>query len=358
VCVCAAQKSAFVVGGGVIGLASAFRLAQRGVAVTLFDPNPGKGATWAAAGMIAPVAEIGPGEHENFQLQKGALSAWREVASDLQALTGELLTIVQNGTLLIGWDGSDRRLVDQFAQVAGEFGAKPLRVRRDSNPDMFDGVTGRIDEGLLVEGDAWIDPDQAVALLVSANQMLGVTVVHQSVLNIDDDEAHVKATTESETLGADLGIIATGADPLPQGASASGQHVVRPVHGITVRVRGMDRSTRPMIRSFVRGSSVYMVSRPGGYNVLGASSEERGETGVQVGEMQRLLRDALDVVPSLETATVIETRAGNRPASENLQPFFEILGGGRWAWSSGHFRHGVTLAPLAALEAVRFMERA
>ncbi len=354
---CAAQKSAFVVGGGVIGLASAFRLAQRGAAVTLFDPNPGKGATWAAAGMIAPVAEIGPGEHENYQLQAGALAAWRDVAADLRQLTGETLTIVQHGTLLVGWDGSDRRLVEQFAQVAGEFGAEPRRVRRETSPDMFDGVTGRIDEGLLVEGDAWIDPDQAVALLASANELLGVTVVYQSVLNVCDDEAHVKATTESDTFGADLGIIATGANALPVGAGTSGQHIVRPVHGITVRVHGIDRSAQPMIRSFVRGSTVYMVSRPGGYNVLGASSEERGETGAQVGEMQRLLRDALDVVPALETATVVETRAGNRPASENLQPFFEVLHGGRWAWSSGHFRHGVTLAPLAALEAVRFMER-
>lgn len=355
---CAAQKSALVVGGGVIGLASAFRLAQRGASVTLFDPDPGKGATWAAAGMIAPVAEIGPGEHENFQLQMGALSAWRDVASDLQSLTGVSLTIVQHGTLLVGWDGSDRRLVEQFAQVAAEFGAEPRRVRRLANPEMFEGVSGRIDDGLLVEGDAWIDPDQAVALLVLANELLGVTVVHQSVLNVYDDRAHVRATTESETFGADLGIIATGANELPTGAGTSGQHTVRPVHGITVRVRGMDRSAQPMIRSFVRGHSVYMVSRPGGYNVLGASSEERGETGAQVGELQRLLRDALDVLPALETAEVVETRAGNRPASEDLQPFFEILDGGRWAWSSGHFRHGVTLAPLAALDAVRFMERA
>jgi glycine oxidase len=355
--VCAAQKSAFVVGGGVIGLASAFRLAQCGAAVTLFDPNPGKGATWAAAGMIAPVAEIGPGEHENFQLQKGALSAWRDVATDIESLTGQSLTIVQNGTLLVGWDGSDRRLVDQFVQVAGEFGADPRRVQRESRPEMFDGLTGRIDEGLLVEGDAWIDPDQAVSLLASANELLGVTVVRESVLNVCDDDAHVAVTTESDTFGADLGIIATGANALPVGAATSGQHIVRPVHGITVRVRGFDRSAQPMIRSFVRGRSVYMVSRPGGYNVLGASSEERGETGVQVGEMQRLLRDALDVIPALETATVLETRAGNRPASDDLQPFFEVLRGGRWAWSSGHFRHGVTLAPLAALEAVRFMER-
>jgi len=355
--VCAAQKSAFVVGGGVIGLASAFRLAQRGARVTLFDPKPGKGATWAAAGMIAPVAEIGPGEHENFQLQKGALSAWRDVATDLKSLTGESLTIVQHGTLLVGWDGSDRRLVERFAYVAGEFGAKPQRVSRETSPDVFEGVSGRIEEGLVVDGDAWLDPDQAVSLLSSANELLGVTVVHESVLNVCGDETKVRASTESDTFGADLGIIATGANSLPAGAETSGQHLVRPVHGITVRVRGIDRSSQPMIRSFVRGASVYMVSRPGGYNVLGASSEERGEAGAQVGELQRLLRDALDVVPALETATIIETRAGNRPASENLQPFFEVLPGGRWAWSSGHFRHGVTLAPLAALEAVRFLER-
>ena len=99
-----------------------------------------------------------------------------------------------------------------------------------------------------------------------------------------------------------------------------------------------------------------MVSRAGGYNVLGASSEERFEAGAQVGEVQRLLRDALDVVPALETAVVLETREGNRPASEDLRPFFEVLAGGRWAWSSGHFRHGVTLAPIAAREALRFAQ--
>ena len=223
---------------------------------------------------------------------------------------------------------------------------------------MFDGVSGRIEEGLLVDGDAWIDPDQAVTLLIAANEQLGVTVVRETVLTVCDDGTRATATTASDTFSADLGIIATGANALPDGALTSGQHVVRPVHGITVRVRGIDRSSQPMIRSFIRGSTVYMVSRPGGYNVLGASSEERGEAGAQVGEMQRLLRDALDVIPALETASVLETREGNRPASEDLRPFFEVLRGGRWAWSSGHFRHGVTLAPLAALEAVRFLERA
>jgi glycine oxidase len=97
-----------------------------------------------------------------------------------------------------------------------------------------------------------------------------------------------------------------------------------------------------------------MVSRSGGYCVLGATSEERSEPAIEVGEFQRLLRDALDIVPALETANLVETRMGLRPASKDLEPFFEVLAGGRWAWSSGHYRHGVTLAPIAALQATAF----
>ncbi len=349
-------KRALVVGGGVIGLTSAFQLARHGWQVTLLDPRPGGGATWAAAGMIAPIAEIGPGEEANYELQSGALDAWRAFANDLRAVTQKELSIVENGTLLLGWDGSDRRMVEQFAQVAGDLGVVPRRVSRDDDGEMFEGISARIGEGLLVDGDAWLDPDQVVFFVCEANAALGVSIVEEAVIQVSSVGTRVEATTASETFVGDVGIIATGANALPAGAATSGCHVVRPVHGITVRVRGIDRSTQPMIRSFVRGSTFYMVSRPGGYDVLGASSEERLESGAQVGEVQRLLRDALDVVPALETAVVLETREGNRPASDDLRPFFEVLLDGRWAWSSGHFRHGVMLAPLAASEALRFAE--
>jgi glycine oxidase len=351
-------KRALVVGGGVIGLTSAFQLARHGWRVTLLDPKPGSGATWAAAGMIAPIAEIGPGEESNYELQRGAVDAWRLFAKELRDVTNKELAIVENGTLLLGWDGSDRRLVDQFSQIAAELGAVPRRVSREEEAPMFEGVSPRIADGLLVGGDAWLDPDQVVALVREANAELGVTMVEESVISVCGDGTRVEAQTESASFTGDIGILAVGAHDLPQGAATSGSHTVRPIHGITVRVRGIDRSAQPMIRSFVRGGTFYMVSRPGGYDVLGASSEERRETGAQVGEVQRLLRDALDVMPVLETAAVLETREGNRPASDDLRPFFEVLADGRWAWSSGHFRHGVTLAPIAAGQALRFAERA
>jgi glycine oxidase len=349
-------KNALIVGGGVIGLTSAFQLARAGWRVTVFDPMPGRGATWAAAGMIAPIAEIGPGERANYELQRGALGAWRAFADDLRATTRKDLEIAETGTLLLGWDGSDRRLVDQFSLVASELGVEPRRVSRSEEPAMFEGVSPRIPDGLLVGGDAWLDPDQVVEFVSEANRSLDVSFIDEAVMNVCGDAVGVKVTTASGEFEGDIGIMATGAYPIPSGATTSGNHSIRPIHGITVRVRGFDRSSQPMIRSFVRGATFYMVSRPGGYNVLGASSEERSETGAHVGEVQRLLRDALDVVPALETAAVLEVREGNRPASDDLRPFFEVLSGGRWAWSSGHFRHGVTLAPIAAREAVRFAE--
>ena len=350
------EKSALVVGGGVIGLTSAFRLARRGWQVTLFDPAPGKGATWAAAGMIAASAEIAPGEQTNYQRQKCALPAWRELRIELAEVTGSELNLYETGTLLIGWDGGDRRMVEQFAQVAAEFGVRPRVVERASEPEMFLGLTGRIGQGLYIEGDGWLDPDEAVEILTAANAALGVVPVAETVLAVSNHDGRVSATTPRSTYEGSLGILATGATPLPQGAAPSGTNTVRPVRGITARVLGIDRSSQPTVRAFVRGRTFYLVSRPGGYCVLGATSEERSEPVVEVGEMHRLLRDALDVVPSLETANLLEARMGLRPANVDLEPFFEVLAGGRWAWSSGHYRHGVTLAPLAARDAVAFAE--
>jgi glycine oxidase len=103
-----------------------------------------------------------------------------------------------------------------------------------------------------------------------------------------------------------------------------------------------------MIRAFVRGNPFYFVNRGNGSGVIGATSEEDASAHAQIGEVQRLFRDALDVIPSLETARIREIRSGLRPASVTGNPFIESFNEGRVLWVSGHYRHGVTLAPLTA----------
>jgi glycine oxidase len=350
------RPPALIVGGGIIGLTSAFRLARAGHPVTLFDPSLARGATWAAAGMVAPSGEIAPGEESNYQLQKTAIDAWIELSADLAGVTGDQVAVHRTDTLIAGWDASDRRLVEQFVEVAATFDAPLRRVSRVDAPEIFAELSARITDGVVMSGDAWLDPDQAVAALRRALDVQKVAIVSERVAAIGVDGPEVVARTEHDEYRAALGVIATGTWPLPEGAVPSGRNVIRPVRGITVRAQGPDRSDQPMIRAFVRGRVVYMLSRPGGYCVLGATSEERAEPGVEIGELQRVLRDALDVVPALEVASVLEIRHGLRPTSADLRPFFEILGDGRWAWSSGHYRHGIALAPLAARAAAEFAD--
>ena len=343
-----------VVGGGIIGLTSAYRLARAGHDVTIFDPAFAHGATWAAAGMVAPSGEISPGEEDNYRLQRQAVSAWRALGDELEELVGENVDLHDVGTLLAGWDAGDRRLVSQFVQLAREFHAPMHPVTRGDSPEIFEGLSARITEGVVMEGDAWIDPDHAVSLLRRALEALGAHVVHETVESLRGGDTGVDVETNSATYHADAGLLATGSTPLPAGARPSGHYVVRPVRGMTARVTGLDRSDQPMVRAFVRGRTFYMVSRPQGYCVLGATSDERRELAVEVGELQRLLRDALDVAPALETAALVDIRYGLRPASADLRPFFEEIEPRGWAWVSGHYRHGVTLAPLASHDAVRF----
>ena len=193
-------------------------------------------------------------------------------------------------------------------------------------------------------------------VLQTALDLLGAKTITDLVTRVGFAPDHVRAFSASGEFVAEWGLVTTGSSGLPSGLSSSAGNAVRPVRGVTVRVLGPDRSDVATVRALVRGRAFYMVSRPGGYCVLGATAEERHEPVLEVGELQRLLRDALDVVPALENAHVLEHRLGLRPASPDLEPFFEVLGASRWAWISGHYRHGVTLAPLAALEALHFIQ--
>jgi len=306
--------------------------------------------------MIAPHAEIAPGERANFELQRRALGAWQLLSREFEEVCGRGIDIAVTGTLLTGWDVSDRRLVDQFRGVADDFGVTTRVMRRETDPVAFAGLSDRISTGVFLDGDAWLDPDTAVTRLSEGLTAMGVVLVPHVVDRIEGDVDGVRVHYDGQSLWAHAGILATGATSLPEGATPTGEHAVRPVRGMTLRVHGPDRSLAPTLRCLVRGRPFYMVSRPGGYCVIGASSEERAGPLVEVGELQRLLRDALDVVPELESCSLDETRVGLRPASTNVEPFFEAWPGRRWAWSSGHFRHGVTLAPLTAQSAVQFVE--
>jgi len=343
-----------VVGAGIIGLTTAFALRRQGHLVTVVDPAIGRGATWAAAGMLAPVSEFAPGESENFQLQASAVAQWHSLRQSLISAGEAPITVAETGTLHVAFDAGDRRLLSQFVAVATETRATLVPVSRSEYPEYFHGINDRIHDGVFIPGEAWVNPNEIVEALTNSLHRLGTTFLPYAVTACADSPNGPELRINGEPERFDAVVFCTGAAPTVSGVTSP---PVRPIRGTTVRVRGFDRSGLPMVRSFVRGRPFYFVGRDQGYGVLGASAEEKVSPDVEVGELQRLLRDALDTLPGLETASVEEYRVGHRPVSPSGQPFFDEHPTEGWASSNGHYRHGVTLAPLAASWAVSFVER-
>jgi len=342
-----------VIGAGIIGLVSAYELLCANYHVAVIDPSPATGATFAAAGMLAPGAEYVVGEDENFHLQRSSVDRWRALSASLEVIAGSPVAIHDVGTLLVGWDQGDRAALRQIHDVATKAGIAVAPLRREDHPEKFRHLNERLTTGLYYPGESWIDPDEAVRLLQRGISSLGGVVLTARVEQLQEtSDGVVLSTSEGETF-ARCALVATGAHaPLP-GMTAI--NAVRPIRGVTVRCSGIERFGLPMVRAVVRGRPFYMVGRDNAHGVLGATAQEASGDAIEIGELRRLLGDALDVIPALEVASWTETRVGHRPVAPSGVPFFEHHPGGRWAWSSGHYRHGVTLAPLAGEWATTFV---
>ena len=347
----AKQKQVAVVGAGIIGLTSALEFSRLPeVSVTVFDPKPGLGATYAAAGMVAPCAEARANEEESFQLQQSSLVAWAGLLNAI-GLPGEELH--RSGTLYVGWDASDRRQLEQLRSVIVSQGGHVESVSRDDRDDLFVGVHPSIRSGLFLPEDAWVNPDLVMERLLETLRTSGVEFEPEAVTGCGTDGS---VSLLSGVRKFDAVLLATGAQSLG-GDFPEFSNSVRPVRGVTAHLESTDAFKGPMIRAFVRGRDFYAVNRGDGIFIVGASSEERSEMGVELGEVERLFRDSLEVLPILEQSVLGEIRRGLRPASTTSDPFLERLEGSKIVFSSGHFRHGVTLSPVTArLSAVLMQE--
>lgn len=346
-----------IVGGGVIGLLSALEIARRGHLVTVVDPQPAQGATFAAAGMIAPSAEASVEHPELAERAIASRRAWPELLASLKPFAETPLDLFEVGTVFAAFDSSDRREIQQYLDVARSQGHAFSTDNSVADEPLRELLSPRIATSDFASADAFVDPDGVVNAIMRALASLNVEIRRQRVVTTSHDDQGVSVVCESgEIVAGDRGIVATGYDGSPLPVTSLSPHVVRPIRGITVRLFDPESSVGPMVRGIVRGRWVYIVRRPGGSILIGASSDESEDRVVEAGALRRLLEDAATLMPSLEWAHFEEVRVGLRPATGDHSPFFNILVAERWAWSSGHFRHGFLMAPNAARDAVAFVE--
>jgi glycine oxidase len=346
-----------VVGGGVIGLASAWRLAQRGLSVTVVDPAPGTGASAVAAGMLAPVTEARLGEDALLALNLASWSRWPALADELAA-AGEDVGYRADGTLVAALDADDRAALDDLVARQRSLGLEitPLRGReaRKLEPGLAPGVRA----GAVAAGERSVDPEALVAALGRVAEAAGVRTVAAPVERILTAAPAaggrvVGAEVEGgATLPARTVVLAAGcrSGTLP-GLPEACRPPVRPVKGQILTLRqppGEPLLTRT-VRGIVRGFSVYLVPRADGRVVVGATVEERGwDTRVTAGGAYELLRETLALVPGLDDAELVAVRTGLRPGTPDDLPIVGPSTVAGLVLATGHFRNGILLTPITA----------
>jgi glycine oxidase len=342
-----------VVGGGIIGLVTAWRAAQRGFTTTVVDPGPGGGAAQVAAGMLAAVTELHYGEQTLLGLNLESARRYPDFAAELTEATGLDLGYRRSGTLAVALDADDRAHLRELHALQRRSGLESEwlngRECRRLEPMLAPGVRG----GLRVDGDHQIDPRRLSSALVTACERAGV-VFHRAraeELSVVRGRAAGVRTDDGAALTAGRVVLAGGShsgrlagvpdDVLPP---------VRPVKGqvlrLTVPKRYAPFLTRT-VRAVVRGSHVYLVPRENGELVVGATSEELGwDTTVTAGGVYELLRDAHELVPGITELPLTETRAGLRPGSPDNAPLLGPTELDGLLLATGHYRNGVLLTPI------------
>ncbi|KOV68842.1 glycine oxidase [Streptomyces sp. NRRL WC-3618] len=342
-----------VVGGGIIGLVTAWRAAQRGLATTVVDPVPGGGAAQVAAGMLAAVTELHHGEQTLLGLNLESARRYPDFVAELTELTGHDLGYRRCGTLAVALDADDRAELRELHALQQRSGLESEwlsgRECRRLEPMLAPGVRG----GLRVDGDHQIDPRRLAGALVAACERAGVVLRRTWAERLEVRRERAVAVTDSD--GDEL---AAGSVVLA-GGSLSGRLAgvpeavlppVRPVKGQVVRVSVPQRYAPFLsrtVRAVVRGSQIYLVPRENGELVVGATSEELGwDTTVTAGGVYELLRDAHELVPGITELPLTETRAGLRPGSPDNAPLLGPTALEGLLLATGHYRNGVLLTPV------------
>jgi glycine oxidase len=307
------RYDAAIVGGGIIGLASAWRAQQRGLRVCVLERGaPGCGATHAAAGVLGPDPET-PGFSA---LARASSELWPAFARELGD-TG----YTRCGSLVLSFDGD----IDAHH---GEW------LEGEACRALEPGIARDCRGGWLLAEDAQVDPRRVVDALVS--KIGDALRAHADVVDVTPGSVEL---ADGSRVEADRVVLAAGAWSARRLAK---RLPVRPVKGQTLRLRGPLPATR-----IIQGEQIYVVPRASGETVLGATVEDAGfDDAPTDAATELLLRQAIRVVPAVADLEVVEASASLRPGTPDHGPLI-----GEWEGlliASGHYRNGILLAPITA----------
>ena len=339
-----------IIGGGVIGASIAFELAAEKLRVVVLDrQQPGREASWAAAGMLSPAPDS-VRDLPLVPLGRESLKLYPEFVAAIEETSGESVGLAREGTLEIfseagGETDRDYR-VAEYRRVG--LAAEPVALDTARQWEPAIGPTSRAAAWLPEEGT--VEPRSLMnAVVVAAKRRGAEFFAHCGVTDlIRENDRSTGVVAGGEEISAGHVVVAAGcfSREIAQGNEWFARYApTRPVRGQMMALRPDGVALRRVLRS----EKGYLVPRRDGRIVAGSTSEGAGfERRVTPAGMRKIFDAAIELFPGLAGAEVLETWSGLRPGTPDDLPILGPTDIEGLLIATGHYRNGILLAPATA----------
>ncbi|MGH9713945.1 MAG: glycine oxidase ThiO [Candidatus Acidiferrales bacterium] len=335
-----------IIGGGVIGGSIAFELAAEKLSVVLLDrQQPGQEASWAAAGMLSP----GPDSPEALPLVplgKKSLQLYPEFVSAVEEASGQPTSFMRVGTLQVFPDSNAEA---ERERMVAEYGGLGLRIEAISLNDarkLEPSIGPASQAAAWLPEEAVVDPRLLTNAVIAAARHRGVEVRRDSPVTsvLREGSRSNGVVAGGERIAAKFVVMAAGA--FSGGIDwLAGYAPTHPVRGQMLALRPKDVQLQKVLRS----ENGYLVPRSDGRIIAGSTLENAGfDKHVTPSGICQILGAALELVPGLANAEIIETWAGLRPGTPDQLPILGPTDFEGLLIATGHYRNGILLAPVTA----------
>jgi glycine oxidase len=337
---------AVIAGAGLIGGAIALELAQAGLRVAVFEKGePGREASWASAGILSPAPET-PAMIPVVPLAKASVGLYPEFVANVEEISGHNVGFRPFGTMDALFSREAKRDLSTLIALHHGLGLKAEPLRAEQARELEPAVSPELEAAALRPEEACIDNRALTQAVLRAAQTSGAEIFpDQGVEAVWREGSRcVGLKLHNQNVSAKWTVIASGCFSANiQGVAAYAP--VRPAKGQMVSLRADELKIRRVLWS----EKIYLVPRNDGRILAGATVEYVGfDKHVTAGAVERILSDAIELVPGLANARIEETWAGLRPDSPDHLPIVGATDLDGLLVATGHFRSGVLLTPITA----------
>ncbi len=337
---------AAIIGGGVIGCSIAWRLAQAGMRVAVIERGEiGREASWAAGGMLAPLAEADKAD-SFFELAVASRAMYVDFADELREASGVDIEYRTEGTLYLALNDEDEAELEHRWQWQHEAGLNIKKLNADCVLKLEPLLNPKLRWALKFPDDHQVNSRQLVmaleaALVKSKVDIFSHTEVEKilqagnQISGVATSHGEIKSKTVIIAAGSWSGLL----------NSKITLHV-EPVRGQMIALEMAETKLNHVVYS----SRGYLIPRLSGIVIAGATTEKVGfDKSNTAGGIGSIVEKAVEIAPQANALKIHEMWAGLRPGSSDELP---ILGADPklkgLVYATGHYRNGVLLTPITA----------